>query len=297
MAGVCFVRVAIALACGYASFFFLFSNTSVRREMERQRSHSGHRNTTTTAINATRVALLVSTRSPRGLSVEQLPLFTILLPSFRDTVQRNDSNISYEVYLGHDDDDPLLSRPGANASLAAVFRRHMVGYRASLKVIRLSGMTGAPAWVWNALAQRAYDSGCDYFYQLNDDVELHGRNWARHFIRQLRDNPIHRDVGVVGPRDVSKVHLFTQSFVGRPHLEIFTSYFPPSLKNWWSDDWISGVYTKAKSRFPARQFPIRNTNKHGTRYRVAMEGARRVRSEVMSGRERVAEWLERYKHR
>ncbi len=36
--------------------------------------------------------------------------------------------------------------------------------------------------------------------------------------------------------------IFTHSFVHRTHVEVFTYYFPSSLKNWWSDHWISVLY-------------------------------------------------------
>ena len=31
---------------------------------------------------------------------------------------------------------------------------------------------GAPAWFWNGLFKEGYEDGCDYFYQLNDDIDL-----------------------------------------------------------------------------------------------------------------------------
>jgi hypothetical protein len=31
---------------------------------------------------------------------------------------------------------------------------------------------GAPAWFWNGLFDEAYHDGCQYAYQLNDDIEL-----------------------------------------------------------------------------------------------------------------------------
>jgi len=40
------------------------------------------------------------------------------------------------------------------------------------KMSKHSNMTGAPVWVWNALADLAYHDGMDYFYQLNDDIRF-----------------------------------------------------------------------------------------------------------------------------
>lgn len=37
--------------------------------------------------------------------------------------------------------------------------------------------------------------------------------------------------------------MLTHDFVNRVHMEIFNmQYYPPELKDWWMDDWISRVY-------------------------------------------------------
>ena len=50
------------------------------------------------------------------------------------------------------------------------------------------------------------------------------------------------NLGVTGPLDINNDKIFTHSFVHRTHIDVFGHLFPPSFKNWWSDDWISTVY-------------------------------------------------------
>ena len=87
-----------------------------------------------------------------------------------------------------------------------------------------------------------YSDGFDYFYQVNDDTILVSPNWAVHFIDKLKSNPIIPNFGVTGPKDVNNDKIFTHSFTHRTHIDIFGHLFPPSFKNWWSDDWITTVY-------------------------------------------------------
>lgn len=71
---------------------------------------------------------------------------------------------------------------------------------------------------------------------------LDSPNWAPALINALRSNPVYPNLGATGPRDANNDKIFTHSFVHRTHIDIFGHLFPPSFKNWWSDDWISTVY-------------------------------------------------------
>ena len=60
---------------------------------------------------------------------------------------------------------------------------------------------------------------------------------------------------MTGPLDYDRWHsgpnsrpggfrfIQTQSFVSRKHMEIFGFYFPPEIKNWYCDDWMTNVYS------------------------------------------------------
>lgn len=85
---------------------------------------------------------------------------------------------------------------------------------------------------------------------VNDDIEFKTRGWAKPFTNLLLNNPVFPGLGVVGPKDLNRPdNLMTQSFVSRVHMHIFGMMFPPMFRNWWSDDWISKVYTGVNSAF------------------------------------------------
>lgn len=94
------------------------------------------------------------------------------------------------------------------------------------------------------MASAAYNDGCHYFYQVNDDLELVSHDWSRTLTERLKSNPVFPGLGVAGPQDTRRprADLMTQAFVSRIHLHIFGYFYPPLFSNWWSDDWISMVY-------------------------------------------------------
>ena len=79
---------------------------------------------------------------------------------------------------------------------------------------------------------------------MNDDTVIETPNWMPKLIQTLQTNPIYSNLGATGPVDSNNEKIFTHSFIHRTHIDIFGYLFPPSFKNWWSDDWISTVYGK-----------------------------------------------------
>lgn len=73
----------------------------------------------------------------------------------------------------------------------------------------------APSYVVSALIKQAYDDGCDYFYQINDDTVINSPGWAETFTRILQTNPLGRNVGVTGPADTNNRRILTHAFVHR----------------------------------------------------------------------------------
>ena len=73
----------------------------------------------------------------------------------------------------------------------------------------------APSFVVSALIKDAYDDGCDYFYQINDDTLINAFGWAEGFTAELRNNPLGRNVGVTGPADTNNRRILTHAFVHR----------------------------------------------------------------------------------
>ena len=66
--------------------------------------------------------------------------------------------------------------------------------------------------------------------------------WAHAAVSNLRSlrPPL---VGVTGPRvKGGNAAILTHDFVHRTHLDVFPTYYPPALCDWWLDDWISATY-------------------------------------------------------
>ena len=103
--------------------------------------------------------------------------------------------------------------------------------------------------MWNRLFDKAYDDGCDYFFQCGDDIVFTTKNWVNDCIKILARN---NNIGVAGPIN-NNVRILTQSFVSRKHKELFNYYFPPEIINWCCDDWINDVYKRLNSFFPLSQ--------------------------------------------
>lgn len=183
------------------------------------------------------IAILVPVCS-RNKTVETLegcPLLQYLIPSFLRTC---DDSAQYTFFIGFDDDD-------------AFYTAHADDLRAMhYNVFALSGCQHAPAFAWNQLAALAYNSEShyDYFFQVGDDVVLETPGWTQRFIEKLQGNS---NVGVVGPcnpvnyaqRKKQNLQVVIENaFVHRTHISIFGTFFHPSIRNWYCDNWMTCIY-------------------------------------------------------
>lgn len=154
---------------------------------------------------------------------------THFLPAFKKTM----SDVPYQIYIGVDDNDEF-------------FMSHRAELEEIGKVVVLIGCNHAPAWAWNRLAEVSYQAGDEYMFQIGDDVILETPMWTECFISKLQ---AHRNRGVVGPINpvnaAARGHrnlVIENSFVHRSHLDIFGSFFHPSIRNWHCDEWLTRVY-------------------------------------------------------
>jgi hypothetical protein len=165
------------------------------------------------AVAPTCIALGVATRarSAKGRA-SKLPLFRILLPSLLETIETGAASPErFEVHVGHDDDDPWWGVPRNRANAAALAARTTRGHAVSVRFSSHSGAQGAPCFVWSSLFNRSCGGGCDYYYQINDDIRLSTRGWATELVSTLRANPYVPNLGVTGPLDTNNPRLMTQS--------------------------------------------------------------------------------------
>jgi hypothetical protein len=101
---------------------------------------------------------------------------------------------------------------------------------------------GKPSWAHNDAAIAAFKEGADYVYRTNDDSMFPERvDWLDVFIHDLRSRAI-PNLGVVGPYHPHPSHILTHDFVHATHVAMFGYYYPRSLPDWSSDDWITFVY-------------------------------------------------------
>ena len=177
--------------------------------------------------------------------------YKIFFKSFYNTISKKHK---YIIYLVVDDDDEIYQKKENREKLL-----HMCSLVSCIELKFISSAGIEKGWVtkmWNRAFKQAYNDGCDYFYQCGDDIEFLDINWDDISIEALKKR---NNVGVTGPYDYgrelskNKKFLMTQSFVSRKHMEFFGFYFPPEIKNWYCDDWITYVYHQKNLCFPIRK--------------------------------------------
>ncbi|CAM9624920.1 unnamed protein product [Ascophyllum nodosum] len=244
-------------------------------------------------------------------STHHSPVWKNAFQTFLSTTEWNPPRFRYHWYFGFDAGDPIYDGPDAVKSLDVAFqllakkefRNRGLDADALLKgFMRLEAkyyydFDNAPSYVVSALIQDAYDDGCDYFYQINDDTVMNSAGWAETFTAVLRTNPLGRNVGVTGPSDTNNRRILTHAFVHRrvTHLDIFGRYFPLSFRNWWSDDWISNVYG---SEHTLRDHIVTVTHDVASqkleahnRYEIDFTAEQGLGAELREGHVKLSRWL------
>ena len=179
------------------------------------------------------ILIPVCSRNQSWERFEDCYLIRSFMPRFEMT---KTAAYKYQFYVGIDDDDAFFLRY-ADELRERGFHVHI-----------LTGCQHAPARAWNQLFELAVKDTHEYFFQIGDDVILQSRKWTERFIGVLQS---HGNKGVVGPchpnnfwmRKRAGGHpVIENSFVHRSHHEIFGSFFPPEIPNWYCDNWITEVY-------------------------------------------------------
>ncbi|CAM9836664.1 unnamed protein product [Scytosiphon promiscuus] len=241
------------------------------------------------------------------------PVWTHAFSTFLSTIDWHSPKFRFHWYFGFDAGDPIYDEPGAAEHLKKQFtmqalkefrdqglseghsRRLMYDNAVRLSTSYFEDMQHAPSYVVSALVQEAYDDGCDYFYQINDDTLINTPGWADFFTGTLRRNPLGRNVGVTGPADTNNRRILTHAFVHRTHIDVFGRFFPDSFKNWWSDDWISNVYGRDHT---LRDHAVTITHDVKSqkadapnRYDVDQSAQHSLRKELQKGHVKLSKWL------
>jgi len=247
-------------------------------------------------------------------SVSDSPLWSNLFDSFMKSIDWRSNRFIFKFYLGFDKADALYDTGDAWSEIREEFK-HRATFRMTeqlmgdaaiatvlekqltLKIMHFDHLEGAPTQVVSQLMLSAYVDNFDYFYQVNDDTIIVSPNWPTKLVSVLASNPSIPNFGVTGPMDTNNDKIFTHSFVHRTHIEVFGHLFPPSFKNWWSDDWITTVYG-AEHTFWAEDVQIKHNVgaqkvKGYTRYEVDQGAQLRLDDELRKGHVQVDEWLKK----
>jgi hypothetical protein len=173
--------------------------------------------------------------------IEESYLYQNTLKSF---VLTYDKEHQYIFYIGIDKNDPVYDTD-YNKEKLRKFCSAMKNM--NIEFIYMDGITkGHLTVMWNRLFEKAYNDGCDYFFQCGDDIEFKTKKWINDCIDTLQKSG---NIGLVGPIN-NNPRILTQSFVSRKHMELFGYYFPLEIINWFCDDWINEVYKGINHFYP-----------------------------------------------
>jgi hypothetical protein len=207
-------------------------------------------------VKKEKIAFLIpsTSKGKNWNSLEDTFFYKFFIPSFLKT---KSNNFDYIIYFGFDYDDKLYLSPEFLSSLSKILEENNIKfYFMFLANIKKGHLTK----IWNALFEKAYQDDCDYFYQCGDDIEFLNENWDELCINELKK---YENLGLCAPKDErgkennNELRL-SQALVSRKHMKIFGYFFPEEITNWFCDDWITWVYTKAKKIYYIDNLFIRN---------------------------------------
>jgi len=226
------------------------------------------------------VLLTLCSRNCTIDSIDNIPFLKILYPSL---VRNLPKNIRLTFFVGYDDDDVFYDMH------AGILRER------GFNVYKLYHCQHAPAKAWNKIFNIAYyDSKTfDYFLQIGDDVEME-HDWVTTFIDKLKEN---EDLGIVGPCEPVNYYqrmnsggswIIENAFVSRTHFHIFKTFFHPTIKNWFCDNWITDVYRPRYAHI-FTDIKCKNTVRD-QRYTVAFPD--NLENYIQEGKEKVQKFID-----
>ena len=287
----------LALVC-VVIFFTAHVRFSPYDQRRRNKLRSEPKVSSFVAVNS--IAILVPVRAPHGTSsVQELALFQDLLPSLFQSLLCDAASLQFAIYVGYDAGDPFYDDSNNLETLQTEYQKlwsssliaPITKVAPPIVFLRLVGMAGAPCWIWNILADRAYNDGHSYFFQVNDDNKILSPCWASHLKSHLDSDSISPGFGVSGPIDLNNPRILTQALVHRVHLEIFGKIYPDSFRNWYSDDWLSHVYGSQHTTMD-RRVAVLNSQSAGTRYQKNEEAKQWVQIEIERGQRLINHYIE-----
>ena len=239
------------------------------------------------------VAVSSTTRGTSAKDLGDLSLFSLMLPSLARTVE---PGFRYRVVVVHDKGDAFYEASGRYEKIETWFRKHISepleeDIEIQLLMVSFENKQKKPGPAFNVMLRAADDFGAEWFYRINDDSEFRAE-FASAMTSELLSMGL--PYGAVGPLcKQGNTNILTHDFVHRTHLEIFETYYPPGLVDWWMDDWISRVYGSLRTRKIMSAEIIHHTHNHGTRYKVDYSNQPKLTEGMEDGFDRIVAWMEK----
>lgn len=216
-----------------------------------------------------KIALLIPSTS-RGRdwsSVKETYLLKYTMKTFGIT---QDKEHTYRFYIGIDRGDPIYDKNDVRVYLEKLAS---VLHNTSIEFIYMDNIAkGHLTVMWNRLFKKAYEDGCDYFFQCGDDISFETNGWVNACIEELVKSD---GYGMAGPMN-NNTRILTQCFVSRRHMELFGFFFPEEIINWCCDDWINSVYIDVRMFYPLASHYCINVGGE-PRYLINNDGGFRMR--------------------
>jgi len=180
------------------------------------------------------------------------------------------SDVWLSFYVGFDIGDPSYDDPHNMAKFLAAAKQVTKDYPIDFQFTRIPAVLGDVDYIWNTVLMQAYVDGCDYMYQLCDDVIIkqpinnETEPWATNFVRRMRLTKPIPNVGMVGGAD-----FWTQPLVGRKHFDAFGTFYTHETRNYYGDTWMSDVYGTTELAINRNNYPFDNLQTGGgSRYPI-----------------------------
>jgi rhamnogalacturonan II specific xylosyltransferase len=257
--------------------------TNVIAENKLQTVKQSNKTQVTDTVTTICTITALSSRGFKGRDYHTTALKLILLPSLEKTIEQK---YNYRCFFGYDKGDQYWEKHKPHVE------KHF-DHHDNIEVNYIMITGGSYTKAVNGIAKYAHTSKgakCDYYARVNDDAEFQSNGWTSAATTVLK-NFQPSNIGAVGPVGSTvccRILIF--DMVHRSHLDIFDTYYPPALDNWWTDDWITQVYGKNK-QFVKKWKMKHHTNKHGQRYSVKHSQKGALKSIINIGKKRIGNYI------
>ncbi len=168
---------------------------------------------------------------------------THLYRIFFDSLSKHRPDFVNAIYLGYDEDDEIWSLD---------YERNKINqfpFDIRWRPVRVD--RGNVVAIWNYLATV---SDADYLFVCGDDIKFpNDKHWLALFMKILKCQKNYGWAAGWSNND----EIATQFLIHRRHIHYFGWVYPPSLKNWYCDDFMFNVYPEC-CRGWRKDYPLLN---------------------------------------